>query len=142
MNHLLNLVQVVGLSPGLFSAKEPIPGQVHVLHGSRVMNCLYKSVPDYGGVTGLFPVSLTLQEDDATAAVVISFASGSRALTTGLAVHTSPLTFGLRATLVSHCYVRTSLMQANAVYQDWSVTQVTPSQTSRKAQDWMQRRRL
>ena len=83
-------VQVLGLSPGLFTAKEPIPGQVHVLHGSRVMNCLHKSAPDYAGVTGLFPVSLTLQEEDATVAVVISFASGSRALTTGVAAHTPP----------------------------------------------------
>ena len=80
---LMTCVQVVGLSPGRSCTREPTPGQVHVLHASRVMDCLYESPPDYAGVTGLFPVSLTSQ-DDATAAVVISFASGSRALTTGL----------------------------------------------------------
>ena len=86
---MLPFVQVVGLSPGVSGADEAVPGQVHLLHGSRVADCLYESPPEYPGVTGIFPVSLTSQ-DDTTAAVVISFASGSRALTTGLASHPSP----------------------------------------------------
>lgn len=53
-----------------------------MLHGSRIMDCLFESSPDYAGVTGLFPVSLT-PHDDTSSAVIISFASGSRALTTG-----------------------------------------------------------
>ena len=75
--------QVVGLSCRPSRTNEPVPAYVHVLHGSRVTDCLYESAPEYTGVTGLFPASLTSQ-DDATVAVVISFASGSRALTTGV----------------------------------------------------------
>lgn len=84
MRHLV-CVQVLALSQRQSYTDEPIPSKLHMLHGSRVMDCLYESSPDYAGVTGLFPVSLNTQ-DDMTAAVVISFASGSRALTTGVHV--------------------------------------------------------
>ena len=75
--------QVLGLSTHRSSAGKALPGRLHVLHGSRVMDCLFESAPDYAGVTGLFPVATTVQEGATTAAVIISFASGSRALTAG-----------------------------------------------------------
>ena len=76
-------MQVLGLSVPRSHAGEALPSRLHVLHGARVMECLFESLPDYAGVTGLFPVATTAQEGATTAAVIISFASGSRALTAG-----------------------------------------------------------
>ena len=73
---------MLGLSKRQSFTSIPFPSKVHMLHGSRIMDCLFESSPDYAGVTGLFPVSLT-PHDDTSSAVIISFASGSRALTTG-----------------------------------------------------------
>ena len=76
-------MQVLGLSTPRPHAGKALPSRLHVLHGSRVMECLFESSPDYAGVTGLFPVATTAHEAATTAAVIISFASGSRALTAG-----------------------------------------------------------
>ncbi len=129
-------VQVIGLSPGVFRANETTPGQVHLLHGSRVVDCLYESPPEYPGVTGIFPVSLTSQ-DDTTAAVVISFASGSRALTTGLASHPFPCPqehdhASVLLEPMQTC-ATTYMAQATTVGHSGCAAQVTPSQTSLKA---------
>ena len=76
-------MQVLGLSTPCSHAGKALPSRLHVLHGSRVMDCLFESSPDYAGVTGLFPIAMTPHEGATTAAVIISFASGSRALTAG-----------------------------------------------------------
>lgn len=124
-------MQVVGLSSGLSGTNESSPGQVHLLHGSRVVDCLYESPPEYPGVTGIFPVSLTSQ-DDTTAAVIISFASGSRALTTGLALHPSPC-----PREYGHAYASVlseeAKTQAKTACHLGSAAQVILSQTSLRA---------
>ena len=76
-------MQVLGLSTPRAHAVKALPRRLHVLHGSRVMECLFESSLDYAGVTGLFPVAMTAHEGATTAAIIISFASGSRALTAG-----------------------------------------------------------
>ena len=76
-------MQVLGLSTPRAHAGKALPSRLHALHGSRVMECLFESSPDYAGVTGLFPVAMTAHEGATTAAVIISFAAGSRALTAG-----------------------------------------------------------
>ena len=76
-------MQVLGVSIPHPHAGKALPSRLHVLHGARVMERLFESSPDYAGVTGLFPVATTAQEGATTAAVIISFASGSRALTAG-----------------------------------------------------------
>lgn len=58
------------------------PGALHVLHGTQVLDTLLMSPPEYQGVTGLW--SIPVAPSVATSAlVVISFASGSRAMAAG-----------------------------------------------------------
>lgn len=57
-------------------------GSLHVLHGSQVVDTLFQSAPDYQGVTGLWAIPMTPTEVCA-ALIIISFASGSRAMTAG-----------------------------------------------------------
>jgi hypothetical protein len=57
-------------------------GALHVLHGSHATELLYAGEPSRQGITGLW--SLPAAPGEAAAAlVVISFASGSRAMTAG-----------------------------------------------------------
>ena len=106
-------MQVLGLSTRRSHADKALPSRPHVLHGSRVMECLFESSPDYAGVTGLFTVAMTAHEGATTAAVIISFASGSRALTAGgdgrvPTIYAS--TFSLTGTCTMLCRVRLSLV--------------------------------
>ena len=98
---------MLGLSKRQSFTSMPLPSKVHVLHGSRMMDCLFESSPDYAGVTGLFPVSLT-PHDDISAAVIISFASGSRALTTGVPASIPLQVYGagLFGTMAAYCHVQ------------------------------------
>lgn len=57
-------------------------GSLHVLHGSEVVDTLFQSGPDYEGVTGLWSIPLRPAEV-CSAFIIISFASGSRAMTAG-----------------------------------------------------------
>ena len=58
------------------------PGALHVLHGCQVMDMLFKSPAEYQGVTGLWSVPVA-PADITSALVIISFTSGSRAMTAG-----------------------------------------------------------
>lgn len=57
-------------------------GSLHVLHSSEVVDTLFQSGPDYEGVTGLWSIPLRPAEV-CSAFIIISFASGSRAMTAG-----------------------------------------------------------
>lgn len=58
------------------------PSALHVLHGCQVLDMLFKSPAEYEGVTGLWSIPIG-PADITSALVVMSFASGSRAMTAG-----------------------------------------------------------
>ncbi len=55
---------------------------VHVMHDGLVVESLFRSPAIYQGVTGLWSIPFT-PADASSALIIISFASGSRAMTAG-----------------------------------------------------------
>ena len=57
---------------------------VRVMHAGLVVESLFKSPANYHGVTGLWSIPFA-PADASSAVIIISFASGSRAMTAGAA---------------------------------------------------------
>lgn len=58
---------------------------VRVMHGGLVVESLFTSPANYEGVTGLWSIPFA-PSDASSALIIISFASGSRAMTAGKAL--------------------------------------------------------